>query len=712
MTDSGAGQDSKSTHTSPIVEGSLLWQPSLKQMHDANLTRYMQWLEQQSAYDFSLPEGLEEAPEDEQRARFEQAYQVLWRWSVEQTEAFWGSLWHYFDIQSRQDYSRVLADKKMPGARWFEGARLNFAEHVFRMENHGAPALIFRSETHAYQEISWIQLRRQVARLSQFFRDAGVEPGDRIAAYLPNSPHAVIGMLAAASVGAVWSSCSPDFGAESVIERFSQIRPKVLITINGYSYNGKKRDCRPQAEAQAGELKTLTHIITVDYLPDDFPQTGLQSEASKAQLRDWDAITLHTNTADTAHPPLSFEALPFDHPLWILYSSGTTGLPKPIVHGHGGMLLEHLKYMEFHADVRPGDRFFWYSTTGWMMWNVVLASLLRGATAVLYDGSPAWPEADSLWAFVEQARLTTFGSSASFITSCMKQEMKPAEKFDLKALRSVGSTGSPLPPEGFKWVYEYVGQDILLNSTSGGTDICSSFVGGNPLLPVRAGEIQCRLLGADVQAYDEEGNALTDQVGEMVIPTPMPCMPVFFWGDEGNKRYQASYFNTYPGVWRHGDWIKITKRGSCVIYGRSDATLNKMGVRIGTAEIYRAVEADTTIRESLVVSFERPDGSWFMPLFVVMDKDEAAKAKAIPVDQSLHQAISQRIRSRIAPRFVPDAVYAVPELPYTLSGKKMEQPVKKILQGKPASEAASKDAMRNPNALTVFEQLYQELRSS
>jgi acetoacetyl-CoA synthetase len=535
MTNSGAGYDSKNSHTSPIAEGSLLWQPSLKQLHEANLTRFMRWLQQQSEFDFSLPEGLEEAPEDEQQQLFEQAYHDLWRWSVEQTEAFWESLWRYFDIQSRQDYSRVLSDDSMPGARWFEGARLNFAEHVFRMEHHGAPALIFRSETHDTQEISWTQLRRQVARLSGFLRDAGVKSGDRVAGYLPNSPHAVIGMLSAASLGAVWSSCSPDFGAESVIERFSQIQPKVLITINGYSYNGKKRNCLPQAEALAAGLKTLSHIITVDYLPDDFPQTGLEAKTNQAQLADWDDITLPTKTADSSDLPLSFEALPFDHPLWVLYSSGTTGLPKPIVHGHGGMLLEHLKYMEFHADVRSGDRFFWYSTTGWMMWNVVLASLLRGATAVLYDGSPAWPEADSLWAFAEETRLTTFGSSASFITGCMKQNMKPAGKFDLKALRSVGSTGSPLPPEGFKWVYEHVGKDILLNSTSGGTDICSSFVGGNPLLPVRAGEIQCRLLGADVRAYDDEGNAVTDQVGEMVIPTPMPCMPVFFWGDEDHE---------------------------------------------------------------------------------------------------------------------------------------------------------------------------------
>ncbi|MFW6347231.1 MAG: acetoacetate--CoA ligase [Cyclonatronaceae bacterium] len=686
----------KSAH---VPEGSLLWQPAPEQLRRANLTRYMQWLQKEQRIDDLLideemltPGAL---PDEALRTRFEQAYQTLWKWSVARPEAFWESLWIYFKIPARSSYSWVLADAAMPGARWFEGARLNFAEAVFRMESPAHPALIFQSETHKYQEISWRQLRGDVARLRRFLSAAGVQPGDRIAGYLPNSPHAVIGMFAAASLGAVWSTCSPDFGAESIIERFSQISPAVLITINGYSYGGKLRDCRPQASALVEQLPELRQIITIDYLPDQFPPPDF----GRVKTTDWEAIT-RPKTSPAQTPPLSFEAVDFSHPLWILYSSGTTGLPKPLVHGHGGMLLEHLKYMEFHADVRPGDRFFWYSTTGWMMWNVVLSALLRGATAVLYDGNPAWPKPDALWEFAAAARLTTFGSSASFLTSCMKQGMKPAQNHDVSSLRSVGSTGSPLPPEGFKWVYDEVGRDILLNSTSGGTDICSSFVGGNPLLPVRAGEIQCRILGANVQAWSETGKVLTGEVGEMLIPAPMPCMPLFFWGDANMERYKASYFEEFPGAWRHGDWIKITERGSCVIYGRSDATLNKMGVRIGTAEIYRAVETDARVRDSLIVSLERPDGSWFMPLFVVLD-DEAA------LDETLRQRIKNAVRQRIAPRFVPDEIIAVAELPYTLSGKKMERPVKRILEGTPAGKAVSRDAMRNPGALRIFQEFYE-----
>lgn len=687
--------------SSPSVsEGHLLWQPGPEQLRSANLTRYMQWLGEQerAPAPFIDKEMMTSGAlsDDELRARFSRAYGALWTWSVEQPEAFWASLWDYFRIPARKTYTKVLADARMPGARWFEGARLNFAEAVFRMESVKHPALIFQSEIHDYEEISWIELRRQVARLRRFMQEAGVKPGDRVAGYLPNSPHAVIGMLAAASLGAVWSTCSPDFGAESIIERFSQISPVLLITINGYSYNGKRHDCRPQASALVKELPDVRHIITIDYEPQHLPQP----EFGEVATTGWDAIT-RPGEPSTKTPPLSFEAVDFSHPLWILYSSGTTGLPKPIVHGHGGMMLEHLKYMEFHADVREGDRFFWYTTTGWMMWNVVLAALLRGATAVLFDGSPAWPAPDALWAFAAKARLTTLGSSASFLTSCMKQNMKPAAAHDLSTLRSVGSTGSPLPPEAFKWVYDEVGRDILLNSTSGGTDICSSFVGGNPLLPVHAGEIQCRIAGANVQAWSEAGEPLAEEVGEMVVPSPMPCMPLFFWGDDDMKRYKASYFEAFPGTWRHGDWVKITRRGSCIIYGRSDATLNKMGVRIGTAEIYRAVEADARVRDSLIVSLEKADGSWFMPLFIVLAGQSAP-------DENLRRSIKSAIRQRIAPRFVPDEIIAVPELPYTLSGKKMEQPVKRILKGVPTEKAVSRDAMRNPSAITFFEEFYAE----
>ncbi|MCC5935147.1 MAG: acetoacetate--CoA ligase [Balneolales bacterium] len=654
-----------------VHEGTLLWQPDAEQIENANLTRYRRWLAETRGLVFD-------------------DYHALWQWSVTETEAFWESLWTYFGISSKTPYTAVLGKREMPGAEWFPGSTLNFAEHVFRMASDAHPALIYRSETHPQTEVSWAALRRQVAALASRLRSCGVKPGDRVAGFLPNSPHAFIGMLATASIGAVWSACSPDFGADSVTERFSQIEPVVLIAVNGYTYNGKKLDRSPQVSRLIAELKSLREVITILWLeggPEIPAQPGIR-------FTDWAAAT--ASNGETAE--LHFEPVPFGHPLWVLYSSGTTGLPKPIVHGHGGMLLEHLKYMEFHADVRPGDRFFWYSTTGWMMWNVVLAALLRGATAVLYDGSPAWPRADILWEYAAQARMTTFGTSATYLVSCLKNGMRPAQTHDLSSLRSVGSTGSPLPPEGFSWVYEQVGRHIQLNSTSGGTDICSSFVGGNPTLPVHAGEIQCRLLGSAVEARNEAGEAVTGEVGEMVIAKPMPCMPVMFWGDEGMKRYRESYFEMYPGVWRHGDWLKITERGSCVIYGRSDATLNKMGVRIGTSEIYRAVETETAIRDSLIVSLERPDGSWYMPLFVVMKEGEA-------LDDDLRRRVAVNIRERIAPRFVPDEIIEVAEIPYTLSGKKMEKPVKRILEGIPAEKAASRDAMRNPEALAIFEKL-------
>ncbi|MCH8556863.1 MAG: acetoacetate--CoA ligase, partial [Balneolia bacterium] len=652
-----------------------LWQPTEKQKNDANLTRYIKWLEAKKGLQFM-------------------DYNALWEWSVKETEAFWESLWEYFEIKSTLPYSAVLKKSRMPGAEWFPGARLNFAEHVFRNETTESPALIFRSETVSYQETSWEELRQQVSSLAHFFRKSGVEKGDRVAAYLPNTPHAFVGMLAASAVGAVWSSCSPDFGTDSVIERFSQIEPKVLITVNGYRYNGKAHDRRERATKIIKAMPGLKHVIHIPYL-DDAPKVDTPDEA--ITLTSWE------NAAGIKDMPLQFEAVPFDHPLWVLYSSGTTGLPKPIVHGHGGMLLEHLKYMEFHADVRKGDRFFWFSTTGWMMWNVVMAALLRGATAVVYDGSPAYPDMNALWDFADASKMTTFGTSATYIVNCMKQGIEPANNNDLSSLRSVGSTGSPLPPEGFKWVYEHVGKHIQLNSTSGGTDICSSFVGGNPLLPVHAGEIQCRILGASVYAFNEQGEAVTGEVGEMVITKPMPCMPVYFWGDEQMKRYKESYFGMFPGVWRHGDWLKVTGRGSCVIYGRSDATLNKMGVRIGTSEIYRAVETNDRIKDSLVVSIERPDGSWFMPLFVVLGDDN-------PVDDQLRKQVAAEIRERIAPRFVPDEIISVKEIPYTLSGKKMEKPVKRILEGIAPEKAASRDSMKNSALLEYYGEIARTLK--
>ncbi|TVQ10032.1 MAG: acetoacetate--CoA ligase [Balneolaceae bacterium] len=654
-----------------IQEGELLWQPTPQMAEQANLRRYMLWLERSRRLTF-------------------RDYHQLWQWSVDEPEAFWESLWHYFDISASRRYLSILNERVMPGARWFAGSQLNFAEHLFREAVEHEPAIIFRSETEPLREVSWEEFRHQTARLALALRGIGVKPGDRVAAYIPNIPEAIFAFAATASIGAVWSGCSPDFGTDSVIDRFSQIEPVVLISVDGYHYGGKSHNRIDRLAKLQNALPTVRKTILLPYLADEPDISSLPGAAN----------TVNWHDLPPGRVDLTFTPVPFDHPLWILYSSGTTGLPKPIVHGHGGMLLEHLKYMEFHADVRSGDRFFWYSTTGWMMWNVVVAALLRGSTAVIYDGSPGYPDLNALWQFAEDAHMTNFGTSAAFLTSCMKAGLNPGATFDLSRLRSVGSTGSPLPPEGYAWVYEHVSPHVMLNSTSGGTDICSSFVGGNPTLPVYAGEIQCRILGSKVEAWDENGRAVIDEVGEMVITQPMPCMPIRFWGDADGSRYRESYFDHFPGVWRHGDWIKITSRDTCIIYGRSDATLNKQGVRIGTSEIYRAVEMVPAVADSLVVCYERPDGTWHMPLFVVLREGNGDGSGEVP--SAIRDQITANIRERIAPRFVPDEIIAVPGIPYTLSGKKMEQPVLRILTGTPAEEAASRDAMKNPGILTVF----------
>ncbi len=614
------------------------------------------------------------------------SYPELWEWSVTELEDFWAAIWDYFRIPATHNYETVLEERTMPGARWFPGARLNFVDQVFRHRDREGPALIYQDEASGPRSLSWSELHRQTASAASALRELGVGPGDRVAAYITNGPEAVVAMLATASLGAVWSSASPDFGADSLVERFGQVGPKVLVAVDGYRYGGKAFDRMETVARLQREIPELEYTLLIATLSEEPDLSPLPNAAGTIP---WPHILREPGV------DLEPEPFPFDHPLWILYSSGTTGLPKAIVHGHGGMLLEHLKYMAFHADVRPGDRFFWFTTTGWMMWNVVVAALLRGATAVLYEGSPGYPSLDALWDLAEEQRLTHLGASAAYLTACMKEGLAPVRGRDLSELRMVGSTGSPLPPEAFRWVYDTVSSRIFLNSTSGGTDICSSFVGGSPLLPVHAGEIQGRTLGAKVEAYDEEGRPVVDQVGEMVVTEPMPCMPLRFWGDEDGSRYRESYFETFPGVWRHGDWIKVTSRASCVVYGRSDATLNRMGVRIGTSEIYRAVEEAARVKDSLVVSLEREDGSWHMPLFVQLAARDA-------LDEELEGEIRTRIRKRISPRFMPDEVVQVEEIPYTLSGKKMEKPVKEILQGTPLEEAASPDSMRNPEALQVF----------
>lgn len=646
----------------------LLWQPSPELLQNSNLSHYIAWLAREKSLRF-------------------QDYRELWNWSIHEIPAFWESLWEYFKIRHGAPYHQVLAGENMPHFRWFEGATLNYAEHIFRNQSTERPAIIFQNETQPLSEMSWAELSEQVAALAQFFLDSGIQPGDRIAAYLPNSPHAVVAVLACMSVGAVWSSCSPDFGAASVADRFAQIQPKVLIAVDGYRYGGKPFDKRETVRDICQMLPSVEQVVLVSYLHEN-----AAIELPNKISRTWSSVVVR----EKGQMRGGQIRLPFSHPLWVLYSSGTTGIPKAIVHSHGGNLLEHLKYLCFHNDLRPGERFFWYSTTGWMMWNFTVGALLAGATIVLYDGSPGYPNLNTLWKFAENARITHFGTSAPFLVSCMKAGLSLQKEFDLNELRSIGSTGSPLPPEAFGWVYEHVKPDVWLSSMAGGTDVCTAWVGGNPLLPVYQGEIQCRCLGCAMESWDEDGQPVpTGEVGEMVVTKPMPSMPVCFWGDEQGQKYHSSYFEHFPGVWRHGDWLKITERDTLVILGRSDATLNRQGVRIGTAEIYRALDQLPELRDTLIVNLERPDGSDWMPLFVALND-------GYTLDDALKNKIKTTLRTAYSPRHVPDDILEIPDVPYTISGKKMETPVKKVLQRKPLDKAFNPDSMRNPEAMGYF----------
>jgi len=514
-----------------------------------------------------------------------------------------------------------------------------------------------------------------------------VGEGDRVAAYIPNLAEAVVALLATASLGAVWSSCSPDFGARAVVDRFAQIEPKVLIAVDGYTYGGRPFDRRAVVAELIAELPSVEHVVGLPYLSSDWDLAGLPGAVR------WDELL-----ARGAEQAPEFAQVPFDHPLWVLYSSGTTGLPKPIVQGHGGILLEHMKKLRLHNDARAGDRFFWFSTTGWMMWNFMVGALLTDAAIVCYDGSPGHPDMDALWRLAEEAQITIFGTSAAYIAACMRAGTKPAEGRDLSRLRAVGSTGSPLSPEGFQWVYEQLGSDTWLFSTSGGTDVCTSFVGAVPVLPVYRGELQARSLGAKVESWDAEGRPVVGAVGELVVTEPMPSMPLFLWGDEDGSRYRESYFEHYPGVWRHGDWIEITERGTAIIYGRSDSTINRAGVRMGTSEIYRVVATVPEVADALVVDVPRPGTEGWMPLFVVLSGDAA-------LTPELEAEIRRRIREQCSPRHVPDEIFSIEAVPRTLSGKVVEVPVKRILMGVPAERAASRGSLANPEALDWFSEL-------
>lgn len=640
-----------------------LWTPSPERIRAARVTAFRDWLRRERGLTFA-------------------DYESLWSWSVDDLEGFWRAIWDHFGVVASAPPERMLADARMPGAQWCPGARLNLVDQVFRHATPARPAIVFRNEAGERGELRWAELAAQVAAVANGLRALGVAPGDRVVAYLPNVPQAVVAFLAVASIGAVWSICAPDMGPAAVLDRFRQIEPKVLIACDGYRYGGKAYDRRDVVAQLRAALPTLAHTV---YVP--LADAGANLPAAVA----WSQLLARGGA-------LAAEQVPFDHPLWIVYSSGTTGIPKAIVHGHGGIVLTMLKDSGLHNDLGPGDRFHWYSSTGWIMWNCQVGGLLLGATICLYDGNPGWPDLSALWRFVAEEGITFFGAGAAYYANCIKAGVTPGRDFDLAALRALGSTGSPLAPEAYRWVYGAVKPDLWLTSIAGGTDFAGVFVGGLPVLPVYEGEIQCRTLGAQVQAFDDAGRPRLDEVGELVCCKPLPSMPLYFWNDPDGRRLRESYFDTFPGVWRHGDWIRLVPRPEAVgavIYGRSDATINRHGIRMGTAELYRVVEALPEVLDSLVVDLEYLGRESYMPLFVVL-------RPGVTLDDALRRRINAEIRQALSARYVPDEIFAVPEVPRTLSGKKMELPIKKLLLGQPVEKVANPDAMANPASLAWF----------
>jgi len=651
----------------------LLWTPSEDKIAASGLWSYMAWLESRRSQSFD-------------------SYEELWAWSTRDLDAFWQSIWDYFDVQADGSCEPVLGASAMPGAQWFPNSRLNYAEHVFRNVTTASPAIIARSETDGVREVSWAELKRDTAALAARLRLLGIKPGDRVASYLPNRPETVVAFLACASVGAIWSSCSPEMGRTMVLDRFSQIEPKLLFTVDSYSYNGKLHDRSGVVQELIDGLPSVGHVVHV------------AGPLARERQVGWRDVLAWTDVV-SGEAEFHFERVPFAHPLWIVYSSGTTGLPKAMAHSHGGIVLTHLKTMTLQHDLRPGDRLLFLGSTGWIVWNLQVGALLTGASIVLYDGNPAWPDSKAIWQFLDDEVVTLFGCGAAFLTNCMKDGLRPKDFVALKQLRSINSTGSPLPVEAYRWVYAAVKSDLWLASISGGTDIASGFVACSPTLPVYAGEIQCRELGVAAFALNEAGQSVIDEVGELVIVKPMPSMPVFFWNDQDNKRYLDSYFDLFPGLWRQGDWIRFTPAGTCQIYGRSDTTINRFGIRIGTAEIYRVVEEMPEIRDSLVVDLEYLGRESFMPLFVVLQP-------GVVLDGYLKAQIAGQIRTHGSARHVPSDIFQVDEIPRTLSGKKMELPVRKLLLGSPANKVASPDAMANPISFEYFVRFAERLNAS
>ncbi|MHC5702089.1 acetoacetate--CoA ligase [Streptomyces tirandamycinicus] len=647
-----------------------LWQPDADRIAAARITRFQAWAA------------------DRYGAPAEGGYPALHRWSVDRLETFWQAVADWFDVRFSTPGERVLADRGMPGARWFPGATLNYAEHALRTAEDPArahePALVHLDETHTPAAVSWAELRRQVGSLAAELRALGVRPGDRVSGYLPNIPQAVTALLATAAVGATWTSCAPDFGARSVLDRFQQVEPVVLFTVDGYRYGGKEHDRADVVAELRRELPTLRAVVHIPLLGSPAPEGALE----------WSALT-----AGDVEP--DFEQVPFEHPLWVLYSSGTTGLPKAIVQSQGGILLEHFKQLGLHCDLGPGDRFFWYTSTGWMMWNFLVSGLLTGTTVVLYDGSPGHPDTGAQWAIAERTGTTLFGTSAAYVMACRKAGVHPARDHDLTTVRCVATTGSPLPPDGFRWLHDEVREDLWIASVSGGTDVCSCFAGAVPTLPVHIGELQAACLGTDLQSWDPHGKPLVGEVGELVVTNPMPSMPIRFWNDPDGSRYRDSYFEMFPGVWRHGDWITITDHGSVVIHGRSDSTLNRQGVRMGSADIYEVVERLPEIKESLVIGLEEPDGGYWMPLFVHL-------APGAALDDDLRSRIKRAIREQLSPRHVPDEIIEVPGVPHTLTGKRIEVPVKRLLQGTALTKAVNPGSVDDLELLRFYEHLARE----
>ena len=663
-----------------VEAGDFLWQGNEEFVTGSNVGQFMAWLASERGRQFA-------------------DYHELWQWSVDDLEGFWQAIWDHFQLYSPTPHKRVLSSRTMPGARWFEGARVNYAEHVLRNETNGDPSrpfLYHLSELRPLSELSWKEVAAKTRILATRLRAMGIKPGDRVAAYMPNIPETVIAMLATTAIGAVWSSAAPEFGAGTVIDRFSQIEPTIVFVADGYRYGGKNFDRRSDISAIISALPSVKTVIWMNYL-----QTDAGTPALEPGIVAWDDAV---SGDPVPAAEFQYERVTSDHPLWVLFSSGTTGLPKAIVHGHLGILLEHYKSAAFHMNIKPGRSVYFYTTTGWMVWNTLMWGPLMNGIAVLYDGDPAHPGPDAVWEIASRTKAQQIGISPTLVLTMQKLGIRPGEKYDLSALEGIFLVGSPATPESFTWLYENVKSELWVTSQSGGTEFCSGLVGGSPTLPVNAGEIQARTLGADIVALDDDGNEVTDEPGELVIRSPMPSMPIQLWGDKDFVAYRAAYFDVYPEWWRHGDSFTLKAHGACFVHGRSDATLNRYGVRIGSAEIYRTLDAMPEIADSLIVCVEDKSGGFYMPLFVQMRKGNV-------LDETMISRIRHKLRTERSPRHVPDEIIAVPAVPYTLTSKKMEVPVRKLMMGIPLAKAANTGSMKDPGALDWFADFAEKRRA-